>query len=89
LQKKGSAQKRHRQNLKRRMRNRPIRTRVRTAEGGLDQAVEAKDKGAAEQALKRSASLLDSAAAKGVIHPNAAARKKSRLATRIAGLTGT
>ena len=87
MQKKGSAQKRHRQNVKRRMANKPRRSRIRTAERALTEAVAANDRGAAEQALNQCAALLDSAASRGVIHRNAAARKKSRLARRVAALT--
>jgi small subunit ribosomal protein S20 len=75
--------KRNRQNEKARARNKAVRselkTRVRSAvtaaEGGAD------DAGAkASDAAKR----LDQAAAKGVIHKNEAARRKARLAKRVA-----
>ena len=74
--------KRNRQNEARRERNKArrseIRTRVRAAvtaaeEGGDD--VEAK----VSVAVKR----IDMAAAKGVIHPNEAARRKSRLMAQV------
>lgn len=42
------------------------------------------DAGQAEPALRQAFSQLDRAAAKGVIHPNAAARRKSRLAAQMA-----
>jgi small subunit ribosomal protein S20 len=75
--------KRNRQNEKARARNKAVRselkTRVRSAvtavEGGADDA-DAK----ASDAAKR----LDQAAAKGVIHKNEAARRKARLAKRVA-----
>jgi small subunit ribosomal protein S20 len=75
--------KRNRQNLVRQQRNKAVRselkTRVRTAvtaaEAGADDA-DAK----VRAAIKR----IDTAAAKGVIHRNAAARRKSRLMRRVA-----
>ena len=76
--------KRNLQNEKRRLRNKAVRselkTRVKSALGaaGSENQVEA-----ARLAIKR----IDKAAAKGVIHKNAAARKKSRLAKRIAALS--
>ena len=75
--------KRNRQNEARRLRNKAVRselktrvkTAVRAAEGGSDDAA-----ARARDAQKR----IDMAAAKGVIHKNAAARRKSRLAKRLA-----
>ena len=77
--------KRNRQNERRRLRNKGVRseakTRVKTAlravETGADDSAEA-----LRQAVKR----LDKAAAKGIIHPNQAANRKSRLARRVAEL---
>ncbi len=79
--------KRNRQNEARRVRNKAVRselkTRVKTAvaaaEAGSDTAVDA-----LRAAMKR----IDKAAAKGVIHRNQAANRKSRLARRIAALGG-
>jgi small subunit ribosomal protein S20 len=89
LQTKGSADKRHRQSLKRRAANRSSKTRIRTAERKLEEAIEAKDKAAAEALLKTCARVLDIAATKGVIHRNTAARKKSRLTAMLAGISAT
>ncbi len=76
--------KRNRQNEKRRLRNRAVRSELRTREKALLAAVGTD--GEAE-ALRQTIKRIDKAAAKGVIHKNAAARKKSRLAARIASLT--
>ncbi len=75
--------KRNRQNEKRRVRNKTVRSELRTrtksavaaAESGAENAAEAE-----RLAMKR----IDKAAQKGVIHKNAAARRKSRLAKRVA-----
>jgi small subunit ribosomal protein S20 len=74
--------KRIRQNEKRRVRNRMVRTRVRTAvksaRTGLEtQAAEARE------AVLAAIRLLDKAVSKGVIHRNTAARKKSALARKL------
>ncbi len=75
-----SADKRWRQSLKRRARNRPVRARAR---GEVKAAIGAIASGGDVEAHLRSAiSALDSAAQKGVIHPNNAARRKSRLMRR-------
>ena len=79
-----SAKKRIRQNIKRRERNRRYRSAARTyirrsreliARGQLDEA---------EEAVRLAASTLDKAARKGVIHPNNAARRKSRIMSQLA-----
>ena len=75
--------KRNKQNEKRRLRNKAVKSELKSR---VKSAVKAADAGAedvtdkARLAQKR----IDMAAAKGVIHKNAAARKKSRLAKRIA-----
>ena len=74
-----SAEKRERQNVKRRIHNRMIKSSVRTQIKKFDAAVQAKDKDAAKVAMDLSFKLLDSAASKGVLHKNTASRKKSRL----------
>ena len=79
--------KRNRQNEKRRVANKAVRSELRTrtkaaftaAEQGADDAV-----AAAALAAKR----IDKAASKGVIHKNAAARRKSRLAKRVNAAQG-
>jgi len=78
-----SAKKRIRQNIKRRARNRRCKAPVKQAVRQFDSALHA---GAAGQAGEQLAALykkLDQLAGKGMIHKNAAARKKSRLARRL------
>ena len=74
-----SAEKREREEAKRRLINRAAKSKVRTAIKKFDQAVMKGDKETAEASLKESCKLLDSAASKGVMHKNTASRKKSRL----------
>jgi small subunit ribosomal protein S20 len=71
-----SAIKRARTSQVKRARNRRDRSRLRSAVKEVRQATEVK---AAEASLQQAASLLDRAARKGLIHPNKAARDKSRL----------
>ncbi len=76
-----SAKKRMRQEQKRRLHNRSIKSAVRTA---ITKARNAIATGAdAEAAVRNAVSQLDRAAKKGVLHPNNAARRKSRLMKRL------
>lgn len=83
-----SAEKRHRQSLEQRERNRAHRSRLRTAIKKLRTAVASGDAAAAQQLLPGTLSVIDKIAQKGVIHDNAAARYKSRLAQKVASLQG-
>ncbi|MYC70654.1 MAG: 30S ribosomal protein S20 [Gemmatimonadetes bacterium] len=58
------------------VRNRAIRSRMRTA---LKKVRQAPDKASAETALQAAVSIIDRTNNKGIIHKNAAARYKSRL----------
>ncbi len=80
-----SAAKAMRQAERRRAINKPIRTRTRTAVKEARQAIELRAEDA-PQAVLKAVSQLDRAAAKGVIHKNAAARRKSRLMRRLNAL---
>ena len=78
--------KRNRQNEKARLRNKAVRSELKTrTKSALNAAGTENETEALRQAVKR----IDKAAAKGVIHKNAAARKKSRLAKRIASLASS
>ncbi len=83
-----SAEKRHRQNLEQRARNRGHRSRLRTAIKNLRTAMQSGDAAKAREILPQTLSVIDKIAQKGVIHKNAASRYKSRLAKRIASLEG-
>lgn len=78
-----SAIKRMRQSERRRLRNRTLRSRLRSTVKAARAATAAQApeaKGAVSEAIR----ALDKAVTKGVIHRNTAARKKSALARRIA-----
>jgi small subunit ribosomal protein S20 len=75
-----SAQKRMRQNERRRIRNRGIRSKIRTAVKLARGAEGGEMRTAVAEAIRE----LDKAVSKGVLHRNTAARKKSALARRLA-----
>ena len=82
-----SAKKRIRQNAKRRGRNRWRKDQIKSAIKAFDEALhDGKTDQAAEQ-LKLVYKKLDTFAAKGTIHKNAAARKKARLTKRLNAAT--
>jgi small subunit ribosomal protein S20 len=78
--------KRNRQNEKRRLRNKAVRSELKTR---IKTAVTTAESGAetSEEALRLAVKKLDKAAAKGIIHKNQAARRKSRLMKRINALS--
>jgi small subunit ribosomal protein S20 len=78
--------KRNRQNEKRRVANRVTRGHARTAVSKARGAILTGDEAASKEAVLMAVSQLDQAAQKGVIHKNNAARRKSRLMKRLAGL---
>jgi small subunit ribosomal protein S20 len=80
-----SAEKRMRQEQKRRLHNRMVKSVVKTNVTKARQAI-ASDANA-EEAVRAAVSELDRAAKKGVIHPNNAARRKSRLMKQLNKLT--
>jgi len=77
-----SALKAHRQSLRRRIRNRAVKSSTKTAIKNAGTAIVAGDMDAARAAVRTAIAALDRAATKGVIHPNNAARRKSRLLLR-------
>ncbi len=74
--------KRNKQNEKRRLGNKAVRSELRTR---VKSAVAAAENGSetADQAASIAVKRIDKAAAKGVIHKNQAARRKGRLSARL------
>lgn len=81
-----SAKKAARQIARRTAINKARRSRVRTAVRKVEEAISAGDRGAATAAMTEAEPAIIRAAQKGIIHRNAARRKVSRLAHRIAKL---
>ncbi len=73
-----SAIKRHRRSLKRKLRNRSVKTQVHNAVKSVQEALGSADAG--QTALRAAMKVLGKAATKGVIHRSTASRKISRLA---------
>lgn len=78
-----SAKKRYRQSLRRRAHNRSIRSEIRTR---IRKLLATESAAEAEVAVKQLYSLLDKAAGRRILHPNAASRQKARLARHVGRL---
>jgi len=81
-----SAIKRLRQNETRRVRNKAVRSRLKTAVKKVRSASEPTE---ASQFYLEAAQMLDRAASKGLIHKNHAARSKGRLAAHVRRVGGS
>ena len=77
------------QDAKRRLRNRMVRSRMRTYVSRARAELATEDPVAAAEAIRQAVSELDRAAQKGVIHRNAAARRKSALMKQLNALQQT
>jgi len=73
-------------NKKAQDRNKAVKSEVKTAVRQARAAIAAGDKKAASEALVVASKKLDKAAAKGVIHQNQAANRKSAIAKQVAAL---
>lgn len=78
-----SAKKRVKVIEKKTLRNKMIKSEVKTVIKKLEAAIASGDKAAAEAALLAATSKLDKAAAKGVYHKNMVSRKVSRMAAAV------
>ena len=77
-----SALKRHRQSEKRRLRNRAVRSAVRSSVKGAREALTGKSAESAT-AVHDAIRAIDRAVTQGIIHRNTAARRKSTLARKL------
>ena len=81
-----SAEKRDRQNKKRRTRNTAVKSATKTEIKKVLAAVEGKEPESSEKALKNAIRVIKKAASKGVYHKNNASRKVSRLTKKVNAL---
>ena len=81
-----SAKKRIRQTEKRTLRNRHVRSTVRTFVKRVREALKAGNKADAQKALLVAVEHIDKAVSKGVYHANAGSRYVSRLSAQVAAL---
>ena len=79
--------KRNRQNEKRRLRNKSVKSSLKTAIRKFNEATEAGNTEAATVLLRDASRKLDKAVSKGVIHKNQAANRKSAISKRLQDLT--
>jgi small subunit ribosomal protein S20 len=82
----GSAQKRNRQNEKRRIQNRTFSTKIKGSAKKILGLVEEKNKEKAALEFKEFSAHVEKAVKKGIFHKNTAARKKSRMQKKINAL---
>lgn len=80
--------KRNKTNEKARLRNKAVKSSLKTAIRKAREAAAAGDVEQATVAAREASRKLDKAASKGVIHKNAAANKKSAIAAKVASLQG-
>jgi small subunit ribosomal protein S20 len=78
--------KRIKQNESRRLRNKSVKTSLKTAIRQFREAADAGDASKAQELARRAGQKLDVAVSKGVIHQNQAANKKSAIFKRAASL---
>ena len=79
--------KRNRQNEKRRLRNKAVKSSLKTAIRKFNEATASGDAESATALLRDASRKLDKAVSKGVIHKNQAANRKSAIAKKIASLS--
>jgi small subunit ribosomal protein S20 len=80
--------KRNKQNEKARLRNKAVKSSLKTSVRKFREAADTGDREEATQAMHTAFRSLDKAASKGVIHKNQAANRKSAIAKRAAKLPG-
>ena len=78
-----SQKKRNRQNEVRRQRNKSIKSDLKTSVKKVEDAAAAGEP--TDELYREAQQKIDTAAQKGVLHPNVAARQKSRLAASVSG----
>ena len=78
--------KRNRQNEKRRLRNKSVKSELKTLVRKFNEATAAGDTDQATVLMRSASRKLDKAVSKGVIHKNQAANRKSAIQKKAAGL---
>ena len=81
--------KRNKQNEKARLRNKSVKSSLKTAVRRFREAADAGDTAKAQELAREAGRALDKAASAGIIHKNQAANRKSAIFTRAAELQKT
>ena len=84
-----SVEKRKRQSDKANLRNRMVKSKLKTAQKKLESLIEKKDIESISAIYNEYVSLVDKAASGGVVHRNNASRKKANMAKKINRLTSS
>jgi small subunit ribosomal protein S20 len=79
--------KRNQQNERRRLRNKSVKSSLKTAIRKFHEAAESGDGATANELMRAASRQLDKAVSKGVIHKNQAANRKSSIAKRAQSLS--
>jgi len=79
--------KRQKQADKKHLVNKSVKSALKTATKKVEQAADAKNAGAAKEALVKAMKAYDKAASQGILHKSTASRKISRLSTRVSKIT--
>ena len=79
--------KRNKQNEKRRLRNKAVKSSLKTAVRKFNETAATGETESAATLLRDAARALDKAVSKGVIHKNQAANRKSAIAKKLASLS--
>lgn len=82
-----STEKRNRQSIKRRLKNREAKSKAKTMVKSFEASVNAGDKEDATAKFKELTKVLDTVAGKGVYHKKTVARKKSRMSKLLNSLS--
>jgi small subunit ribosomal protein S20 len=82
-----SAERRVRTEAKAKLRNRNVKSGLKTLAKKFNEAVAAKDKDKAAEFFKEYTSALDKAVLKGTIHKNSCARKKAQVSKALAAIS--
>ena len=80
--------KRNRQNEVRRLRNKAVKSEIKTRVKNAVASVQS-DSDTSPEAVRLAVKRIDKAAAQGIIHPNQASNRKSRLMKRVASLSSS
>lgn len=67
-----------------RLKNKSWKSAIRTVRNKVDESLKTAQEGESELALSEAYSVIDSAVSKGILHLNAASRRKSSLAKKLA-----
>lgn len=81
--------KRQKQAEKKHLINKSVKSTLKTLAKKVEQAIEAKNKDAAQEAMIKTMKAYDKAGSQGILHKNTVSRKISRLSTKVGKITAS